>query len=398
MWADSDAVVVAGVGMQRWRKWNGDFVDYGRLAAQAALLDAGLGWSDVDFVSASAAVRSGYAGLVSAATVSQALGWRGTPITTNSGACASGAQAIDVAVSRIRAHRCDVALVLGVETGSQDALLPMKSDNEFDMNWLRYHTLGATNPVYLALNAQRRMALWGDTAFDFAEVRVKNSKHGALNEFARFRRVLTNADVLASPVVSSPLRLLDFCSVSDGAAALVLTRANKARTLGREHIFVSAVCTPTPDFPNTALEIGALATDSMVSTEGKGKSFSTILAQSAYEEAGIGIDDVDIIELYDISTAAELDWYEAIGLCSEGMASSLIRERRTQIGGKKPVNPSGGLLSFGEAVGAQVIAQVCDVTSQLRGRCGARQVEGATVGLALCQAIMGNGASIILSK
>jgi acetyl-CoA acetyltransferase len=127
-------------------------------------------------------------------------------------------------------------------------------------------------------------------------------------------------------------------------------------------------------------------------------TFRDSIAAAAYEEAGLGPEDLDLAEVYDLSTALELDWYENIGLCKEGEAERLIRDGDTTIGGRIPVNPSGGLACFGEAVPAQAIAQVCEVTWQLRGQAEGRQVDGAKVGLTINQGLFGHGSSVILTK
>ena len=161
---------------------------------------------------------------------------------------------------------------------------------------------------------------------------------------------------------------------------------------------VKAVSTVTPRYPQTMLELPDFATDS----SGRGRPAGPVasrdsIAGAAYEEAGIGPDDLDLAEVYDLSTALELDWYENIGLCGEGEAEALLRDGDTELGGRVPVNPSGGLACFGEAIPAQAIAQVCEVTWQLRGQAGARQVEGATVGLTANQGLFGHGSSVIVS-
>ena len=143
---------------------------------------------------------------------------------------------------------------------------------------------------------------------------------------------------------------------------------------------VKAVSTVTPRYPQTVLELPDFATDSSAVVAPPDRSFKDSIAGAAYEEAGIGPDDLSLAEVYDLSTALELDWYENIGLCGEGEAEALLRSGDTELGGRIPVNPSGGLACFGEAIPAQAIAQVCEVTWQLRGQAGARQVEGATGG------------------
>jgi acetyl-CoA acetyltransferase len=161
---------------------------------------------------------------------------------------------------------------------------------------------------------------------------------------------------------------------------------------------VAAVSTVTPIFPKTIIDLPDIAADSAASAAPPERSFRDSIAAAAYEEAGIGPEDLDLAEVYDLSTALELDWYENIGLCKEGEAERLIRDGDTSIGGRIPVNPSGGLACFGEAVPAQAIAQVCEITLQLRGRAGERQVEGARVGLTINQGLFGHGSSVIVKR
>ena len=161
---------------------------------------------------------------------------------------------------------------------------------------------------------------------------------------------------------------------------------------------VDAVSTVTPTFPQTVLDMPGITTDSAATTDSVGPGFKQSVAIAAYEEAGIGPEDVDLAEVYDLSAALELDWYEDILLCKEGEAERLLRDGDTTIGGRVPVNPSGGLSCFGEAIPAQAIAQVCELVWQLRGRAGARQVEGARVGITANQGLFGHGSSVIVSR
>jgi acetyl-CoA acetyltransferase len=162
---------------------------------------------------------------------------------------------------------------------------------------------------------------------------------------------------------------------------------------------VAAVSTVTPRFPQTVIEMPNFATDSAATVSGgPGPTFRQSIAAAAYEEAGIGPEDVDVAEVYDLSTALELDWYEDIGLCKEGEAEKLLRDGDTAIGGRIPVNPSGGLSCFGEAIPAQAIAQVCELVWQLRGQATGRQVEGARVGVTANQGLFGHGSSVVVTR
>jgi acetyl-CoA acetyltransferase len=390
-------VAVAGVGMHPWGKWGRGFASYGIEAALAALDDAGVDWTDVGFVAGGETIRNGYPGYVAGATMAQALGWNGARVASCYAACASGATALEAARTRILAGLCDVALVVGADTTPKGFLAPNAGERWDDPDWLRFRLLGATNPTYFALYARRRVDLYGATDADFAQVKVKNSRHGLHNPYARYRKEVTAEEVLASPMVAHPLRLLEICATSDGAAAVVLTSMDWARRhLGGSPVRVRAVSTVTPRFPNTVIELPSFATDSAAAAAPPELTFRDSIAHAAYEEAGIGPDELDLAEVYDLSTALELDWYENIGLCKPGEAERLLRDGDTTIGGRIPVNPSGGLSCFGEAVPAQAIAQVCEVTWQLRGQAEGRQVEGAKVGITVNQGLFGHGSAVLL--
>ena len=392
----SHEVAVLGAGMHPWGKWGRNFVEYGVHAARAALADAGLAWTDVQFLAGGDTMRNGYPGYVAGASIAQALGWSGAQVASTYGACATGAQAIDVARARILAGLCDVALVVGADTTPKGFFAPTGGVRQQDPDWLRFRLLGATNPVYFGLYARRRMALYGATPGDFAKVKVKNARHGLGNPNARYRKAVAEDDVMASPVVSDPLRLLDICATSDGGAAVVLTSLAFARRHATQPVRIAGVSTVTPRYPNTVIEMPNFATDSAVGVSLPDVPFRDSIARGAYEQAGLGPEDLDLAEVYDLSTALELDWYENIGLCKPGGAEQLLRDGETTLGGRIPVNASGGLASFGEAVPAQAIAQVCELTWQLRGQAEGRQVEGARVGLAVNQGLFGHGSSLLL--
>jgi acetyl-CoA acetyltransferase len=392
----SHEVAVLGAGMHPWGKWGRNFVEYGVHAARAALADAGIAWTEVQFIAGGDTMRNGYPGYVAGASIAQALGWSGAQVASTYGACATGAQAIDVARARILAGLCDVALVVGADTTAKGFFAPTGGVRQQDPDWLRFRLLGATNPVYFGLYARRRMALYGATPADFAKVKVKNARHGLGNPNARYRKAMREDDVMASPVVSDPLRLLDICATSDGGAAVVLTSLAFARRHTTQPVRLAGVSAVTPRYPNTVIEMPNFATDSAVGVSLPDVPFRDSIARGAYEQAGLGPEDLDLAEVYDLSTALELDWYENIGLCKPGGAEQLLRDGATTLGGRIPVNASGGLASFGEAVPAQAIAQVCELTWQLRGQAEARQVDGARVGIAVNQGLFGHGSSLLL--
>ena len=400
MASDRDLVVL-GAGMHPWGKWGKNFVEYGLVAARAALADAGVKWSEIDFVAGADTIRNGYPGFVSGSTFSQALGWTGAQISSSYAACASGAQALQSARAQILAGFAEVAMVIGADTTPKGFFAPVGGERKEDPDWQRFHLLGATNPSFFALNARRRIDVFGDTTDDFAMVKVKNSKAGVHNPYARFRKEFTLEDFASSPIVSDPLRLLDVCATSDGAACVIICTPEYAKKkLGTLDgaVRIRAVANTTPTYPQVRLELPDIATDSNAVVAAPALGFKDSIAHNAYEQAGLGPEDVSCAEVYDLSTALELDWYENLGFCAVGDGAKLVRDGATALGGAKPVNASGGLSSFGEAIPAQAIAQVCELTWQLQGRCEGHQVEDAKVGLAINQGLFGHGSCTILSK
>ncbi len=394
-----DEIAILGVGMHPWGKWGRNFVEYGTAAAHDALADARVDWNDVDFVSGAVTVRCGYPGYVAGSTFGRALGFTGAQVASSYAACASGATALQVARGQILSGAADVAVLVGAATTPKGFLAPNNGDRPDDTDWPRFHLVGATNPVYFGLAARRRMDLYGATEEDFAQVKVKNSRHSVTNPNARFTKEYDLDDVANSPIVSDPLRLLNICATSDGGAAMVVSSMEYAEAHGHsDPVRVAGISTVLPTYPDTIIDLPYLATDSGSSGNLPELTFKESIGAEVYEEAGLGPDDVDVAEVYDLSSALELDWYEQLGFCEKGGAEQLLRDGVTSIGGRLPVNPSGGLGAFGEAVPAQAIAQVCELTWQLRGEAGDRQVEGARVGVTANQGLFGHGSSVLVRR
>ncbi len=197
------------------------------------------------------------------------------------------------------------------------------------------------------------------------------------------------------------MRLLDICATSDGAAALIVA----SKSFAEKHLgsldgvpSVRAVSTVTPQLSPASARITGYRNRFHRGGAAPDRVFKDQILDAAYAEAGIGPEDVSLAEVYDLSTALELDWYEHLGLCKKGEAEQLLRSGATTIGGKVPVNASGGLACFGEAIPAQAIAQVCELTWQLKGQATGRQVEGATVGVTANQGLFGHGSSVIVAR
>jgi acetyl-CoA acetyltransferase len=238
--------------------------------------------------------------------------------------------------------------------------------------WLEEAGMAAT-PAYFALRAQRLMQTSGVTKEHLAAVVVKNRRHGVANPDAMFRSEVDAAAVLASRVVCEPLHLWMLCSPNEGAAAVVLRRGSVpggvrlASAVLRSHLPGAVLNESTP--------MAGVVDDTIPAP-------SALAATAAYEEAGLSPEDLDLVECQDTDAARELLSYEELGLCPAGSAAKLLDEGATSLGGRLPVNVSGGLLSKGEPLGASALGQVVELVRQLRGEAGARQVEGARAGLA----------------
>ena len=328
------------------------------------------------------------------------LGWSGIPTLNVYNACSSGTYGVRVAQVHIAAGLYDAVLCVGYDKSPTGFFGPPvdRSWDYTDLDTQRLRLLGLTNPAIFALHARRRQELYGTTALDLAKVKVKSGKHGVLNPYARYQKEFTLEQVLNSPMVCSPLRLYEIAATSDGAAAVVICSQEKARTITTKPVIVAGIACTTPGYPENDPIMMWLSSDSTYSRNPPELNQQQTAARMAYEESGIGPDDLGLAEVYDLSANLELDWYEHIGLCKHGEAERLLTEGVTSLGGRIPVNPSGGVFAFGESVPAQGLAQMCEMVWQLRGEAGARQVEGAKTALAINMGLMENISCAILKR
>jgi len=390
-------VAIIGVGMHPWGKWpERKFVEFGLVAARNALKDANLEWKDIQFVVGGSTMYSGTPGVLDGSCLTEEMGWPGIPVINHYNACATGAYSLDIARARILAGLCDIALCVGMESTPKGFFGPTETKDPKDLDMLRFK-MGATNPTYFGLYARRRMEEYGTTEADLARVKVKNSRNAVHNPYARYRKEFAMEEVLNSPMVAYPLRLYELCATSDGAAAVILSSMEVAKKYTSTPITVAAISAVSPQYPDAIINLPRVSTDSTHTTVPE-RRYPKYVAEKAYEEASIGPEDLDLAELYDLSSAWELDWYEYIGLCEPGGAEQLLSEGVTTLEGKIPTNTSGGLSSFGEAAPAQALAQVCEIVWQLRGTAGKRQVKQAKVGLSINFGLQGNCSCVILKR
>lgn len=286
------------------------------------------------------------------------------PVVNVENACASGSTAFTLAHNAIAAGEVETAIVLGAEKMCVPGLGLLDSGaSELETR------LGLVTPASFGLRAQRHMHEFGTTPEQLAQVSVKNRAHAAANPLALFQQSVTIDEVLNSPMIADPLTRYQCCPVADGAAALVLaggkTAANAKRAI---KVDAAILCSGSYQTP---IDLVRWETDR------RG-------CRLAYEKAGLGPDDLDLVECHDAFSIAEILHYEALELCAEGEGGRLVAEGATALGGKIPVNVSGGLIGRGHPLAATGVAQIIEIVTQLRGEAGPRQVDGARVGLAHC--------------
>jgi acetyl-CoA acetyltransferase len=373
-------VVVSGVGMHPFGRFEGKTaVSMGVEALQEALADAGRAWPDVEALFCAHM----YAGTGAGHKIARILGQTGIPIVNVENACSSGGAAVMAARQALAAGEFTTVAAVGIEKMPRGFM-----DMDYFEGW-RQQIGHAVNPAQFAFAIQRHMHEFGTTEEQLALVASKNHAHSVHNPKAMYRKEIAPEEILASRSIVDPLRLLMLCTPNEGAAAAVLTagptRPGEVRLLG-QGLKTAA----------RAQAIGEhMPTDSPIADD---VSVTRRAALQAFERAGIGPEDLDVVELQDTDAGTEIIATEQLGLCGTGEGGALAESGATRLGGRLPVNPSGGLLSKGEPVGASALGQVYEITNQLRGRCGARQVPGARSGLTHALGAGGNCSVLVLQR
>jgi acetyl-CoA acetyltransferase len=366
-----------------------------RVAVDAALADAGVAWRDIEAVSAASSRFSGGKGWgLNGNDVVEEMGSTGIPVYNLSAGCAAGGNAFNVGVTLVASGLHDMVLVVGGEKMPKGFIQTSGLEDVTDPEYLRQRCVGMPGPAFWALLARRRMEEYGTTEEDYAEVAVKAHKVGTHNEFARFRQLFTKEEVLASSLVTYPLRLYEICPVSDGAAAVVICSPEVARRHTTKPVWVASSAVATMAFDD-GLPRGLA---SVVPSGLTHHSEAAHAVRKSLEGAGVAPDDLSLVELQDNTVYYELAFPEEWGLCKPGEAESLMRKGETLPTGRVPINPSGGFLCFGEATTAQGLFQICEVGRQLRGEAGERQVPNARLGLAQTLGLGGNATATILKR
>ncbi|WP_189947965.1 lipid-transfer protein [Streptomyces alanosinicus] len=374
---------VAGVGMTKFEKpetrsWQ--YWDMVREAGGAALADAGIAYGDVEQVPVGYCFQPSTAGQRAA----YELGLTGIPVYNVNNNCATGSTALMLARQLVEGGAADCVLALGFEKMKKGALGGGADVGDFSTSpvarhygvMAARHGFEMTPPTAQIFGdaAREHMERYGTTEAQLAAVAAKNHRHSAHNPYAQFRDVYEVADILSARTVHRPLTKLQCSPTSDGAAAVVVVSERFASGRGLSalvEIAGQAMATDTEE---------SFASGSCIDVVGQ--PMSRAAARQAYEHAGLGIEDVDVIELHDCFSVNELLTYEALGMCAAGESGKLAESGATTYGGRWVVNPSGGLISKGHPLGATGLAQAAELVWQLRGTAGDRQVPDARVGLA----------------
>jgi acetyl-CoA acyltransferase len=359
-------VYVLGVGMIKFGRYpDKDVPQLGAEAALLALKDAGVTVKDIELLVCGNLFQ---ASSMNAQRILQQIGQTGIPALNVTNACATGSTAFREAYMGIASGMYDMTMAVGVEQMGKMGLLGggARSGGESVEGVLGSGLM----PAVFGQAGVEHMRKYGTKAEHFAKVSVKNHKHSVHNPLAQYRNEFSLEDVMKARMIAYPNTLPMCCPTGDGAAAAILVSADKMKQFTAKPVKVAcSVLTSDPwtDRDLTMPDVNTLTRNA---------------AKQAYEKAGLGPKDLDLVELHDCFATAELLHYENLGLCGEGEAGRMIDEGRTMIGGEIPVNASGGLLSKGHPLGATGVANIYEVVTHLRGQAGARQVEGAKVGMA----------------
>lgn len=365
-------VLIAGAGMTPFRRSPGRGIREMAVAAiDEALADAGIPAEAVERIFFGNAVAGTIAqqDMIRGQVALRETGLAGLPLINIENACASGSSAFNLAWEAVADGRCDVALAVGVEQLTHEdksrTFLALRGSTDIDEIGESTPEDAGTNSILMDFYAGEAAAYLRDTgatATDLALVAVKNRYHATMNPLAQYRTPQTAEEVLASRMIVDPLTLAMCSPTSDGAAAVVVMSAGYASTHGID---------------------GQLRVLAAAVAGGRDADPVAEAADAAYRMAGIGPEDLDFMELHDAAAPAELIQYAEVGLCEPGRGFELVRSGDTQLGGRIPVNVSGGLMSRGHPLGATGIAQIVELCTQLRGRAGERQVADARLGMAV---------------
>jgi acetyl-CoA C-acetyltransferase len=367
---DMKKVAVVGIGQGKFGvRSDASLRELAFEAVKACLDDAGISLKEVDSMVTGIAGDEFALSLQPASQVHDYIGFHPKPNFRVEGACATGSIALRTGMMNVASGLADVVLVVGVEkmtevtTSRATEIMGKAGDSTWE------YPFGMTFPGYYAMIANAHMAEYGTTEEQLALVSVKNHYYGSLNPYAHMQKPIDLQKALASFAVAYPLKLYDCSLITDGAAAVIIASEERAKAICKKPVWIAGV---------------GLATDTLRLADRKSlTSLSAVreAAKTAYKMAGVGPADIDVATVHDCFTIAEIVAYEDLGFCEEGEGGKLIEAKATYVEGKIPVNVDGGLKSKGHPIGATGVSMTIEITKQLRGEAGERQVKDPEMGL-----------------
>ena len=378
----SDDVAIVGIGIHPFGRHDISGMEQGAIAARAAMADAKVEWSDIQYA------FGGSSAAGNADTMVSMLGLTGLPFINVANGCATGGSALISAYNSIKAGAADVVMAIGFDKHPRGAFDPDPAS--FGLGkWYGDSGLMLTTQFF-GMKIQRYMHQHGITRSTLAKVSVKNFANGSLNENAWRRKPMSEDEVLDAAMLSDPLTQYMFCSPGEGGVALVLARADKAKEYTDRPVYLKSAVLRSRPFGSFEVFNSWLSPD-------RGNSPSVDAAKAAFEMAGVSPKDISFAQVQDTESGAEIMHMAECGLCEDGEQERMIQEGQTNIGGRLPINTDGGCIANGEPIGASGLRQVYESVLQLQGRAGARQVENATTGFTHVYGAPGISACTVLT-
>jgi len=378
----SDDVAIVGIGIHPFGRHDISGMEQGAIAARAAMADAKVEWSDIQYA------FGGSSAAGNADTMVSMLGLTGLPFINVANGCATGGSALISAYNSIKAGAADVVMAIGFDKHPRGAFDPDPAS--FGLGkWYGDSGLMLTTQFF-GMKIQRYMHQHGITRSTLAKVSVKNFANGSLNENAWRRKPMSEDEVLDATMLSDPLTQYMFCSPGEGGVALVLARADKAKEYTDRPVYLKSAVLRSRPFGSFEVFNSWLSPD-------RGNSPSVGAAKAAFEMAGVSPKDISFAQVQDTESGAEIMHMAECGLCEDGEQERMIQEGETNIGGRLPINTDGGCIANGEPIGASGLRQVYESVLQLQGRAGARQVENATTGFTHVYGAPGISACTVLT-
>ncbi len=356
-------VAIVGIGIHPFGRHESSGMEQGAFAARAALADANVQWSDVQYA------FGGSAAAGNADTMVSMLGLTGLPFINVANGCATGGSALISAYNAIKAGVADVVMAIGFDKHPRGAFDPDPAAFGLE-KWYGDSGLMLTTQFF-GMKIQRYMHQYGITTSTLAKVSVKNFENGSKNDNAWRRKTMSEDEVLNAPMLSNPLTQYMFCSPGEGGVALILARADLAKNYTSKPVYLKSAVLRSRPFGSFEVFNSWLSPD-------RGDSPSVAAAKGAFEMAGVSPSDISLAQVQDTESGAEVMHMSETGLCADGEQERMIQMGETSIGGRLPINTDGGCIANGEPIGASGLRQVYESVLQLQGRAGVRQVENAT--------------------